>query len=188
MTHNAKGLRIRNADGLALPDGHEVGAYGELFIDDATGFVSASDATAEIVDATPVKVARLLHVTAVAAERSASTDGRLTVQIPGDYEVRASGHCLLAGAADTFHIEVYVNGSVVADAAATPGGEISAKMVAVGAAAQGWALFGTLPDMKVGDYVDLRVTVTGTSTATIKQMRFGIKLVGDNARPGEPTT
>lgn len=188
MTHYAEGLVVRDTSDKPHPDKWQVGAYGELFIDDATGFVSASDATAEIIDATPVKVARLLHVTADAAERSATTNGRLTVQLPGDYKVYASGDCLLAGAADTFHVEVFVNGAVIADAAGTPGGEISAKMVAVGAVAQGWALFGTIPDMEVGDYVDLRVTVTGTSTATIKQLRFGIELIGDNANPGEPTT
>lgn len=188
MTHFAQGLMLRDKDGKALPDNYQVGAFGELFIDDATGFVSGSDPTAEKIDATPVKVARLLHVTADAAERSASTSGQLTVEIPGDYEVYASGDVALSGAADTFLVEVYRNGSVCADATGTPGGEISAKACAVGTAPQGWALVGTLPDCAVGTTVDLRVTGTGSTTCTIKQMRFGIKLKGDNARPGEPTT
>lgn len=188
MTHFAKGLVVRDGSNVPHPDRWQVGAYGELFIDDGTGFVSASDAVAEIIDATPVKVGRLLHVTADAAERTATTNGRLTVQVPGDYEVKASGSIALAGAADTFKVEVYVNGAVIADAAATPGGSISAQSVAVGTGVQGWALYGTIPDMEVGDYVDLRVTTTGTTTATIKQMRFNITLVGDNTNPGEPTT
>lgn len=188
MTHYAKGLVVRDGSNKPHPDRWATGAFGELFIDDGTGFVSASDATAEIIDASPVMVGRLLHVTAVAAERAASTDGRLTVQLPGDYEVKASGSIALAGAADTFKVEVYVNGAVIADAVATPGGEISAHSVAVGTGVQGWSLNGTIPDMEVGDYVDLRVTTTGTTTATIKQMRFNITLVGDNSEPGEPTT
>ena len=145
MTHYAKGLRLRNADGKALPDGAEVGAYGELFIDDATGFVSAATPAAEKVDATPVKVARLLHTTADAAERAATASGQLTVQVPGDYEVYASGD-ILGGNASVMKVEVFRNGAVVADAAATPGGSIAAHVVAAGTAVrQSWALVGTLP-------------------------------------------
>ena len=187
MTHYAKGLRLRNADGKALPDGAEVGAYGELFIDDATGFVSAATPAAEKVDATPVKVARLLHTTADAAERAATASGQLTVQVPGDYEVYASGD-ILGGNASVMKVEVFRNGAVVADAAATPGGSIAAHVVAAGTAVrQSWALVGTLPDCAVGTTVDLRVTGS-VGTVTIRQLRFGIRLVGDNARPGEPTT
>ena len=189
MTHFAEGLVVRDGSNKPHPDRWQVGAYGELFIDDGTGWVAAgADPAAEIVDATPVKVARLLHVTADAAERSATTNGRLTVQIPGDYRVLATGNCLNTGAADTFHIEVFKKGAVVADAAATPGGEISCDVCAVGTAAQSWALQGVLPDMKVGDYVDLRVTGAGTNTPAIRQMRFGLYLIGDNSEPGEPTT
>ena len=188
MTHYSKGLAIRNADGKALPDGASIGAYGELFIDDGTGFVSGTDPTNEVVDATPVKVSRLLHVTAVAAERSASTDGRLTVQVPGDYFVYAQGMVSLTGAADTGTVRVARNGAAVADAAATPGGDIKFSMVAGDANPVPFTLFGILPDMNVGDYVQLFVTGTGSTALTIKSMRFGIRQIGDMARPGEPTT
>lgn len=188
MTHNANHLVLRDADGKALPDGVSAGTvYGELFIDDGTGFVSAATPAAEKVDATPVKVSRLKHVTADAAERSATTTGQLTIQVPGDYEVYASGD-ILGGNASVMNVEVFRNGAVCADAAATPGGAIKAHVVAAAAAVrQSWALYGTLPDCAVGTTVDLRVTGS-VGTVTIKQARFGIRLIADNARPGEPTT
>jgi hypothetical protein len=175
-----RGLVLRDSNGAPNPDGFRINPhFGELFIDDGTGFVSGSDPTAEVVDATPVKVGQLNGVTADAAERAATTNGRLTIARPGDYEVYGTGDVLLAGAADVFTIEVYKNGAVVADAAASPGGELSAKVVAVGATTHGWALRGLLRGLVAGDYVDLRVTATGTTTATIKQMRFGVRQVCD---------
>lgn len=188
MTHNSQGLRVRTADGKPAPQNLEVGAYGELFIDDGTGFVSGSDAAAEIIDDSPLKVSRLFHVSAVAAERAASTDGRLTVQLPGDYLIYASGRVALEGASDTAHIEVYKNAAVMADAAATPGGEISAFVTSVGATTEGWSLIGIAPDCNVGDYFDLRITTAGSSTGTIKQMRFGIRQIGDMADALNPST
>ena len=187
MTHYAKGLVVRDGSNKPHPDRWATGAFGELFIDDGTGFVSAATPAAEKVDATPVKVARLLHVTSDVAERTASTTGQLVVEIPGDYKVYGSGD-ILGGNASVMKVEVFRNGAVVADAAATPGGSIAAHVVAAAAAVrQSWALVGLLPDMKVGETVDLRVTGS-VGTVTIKQLRFGIKLVGDNSEPGEPTT
>ncbi|MEK9644289.1 MAG: hypothetical protein VW547_01965 [Alphaproteobacteria bacterium] len=175
-----RGLVARDENGVPQPNAFRIDPhYGELFIDDGTGFVSGSDPTAEIVDGTPLLVGQLNGVTGVAAAGSASTDGRLNVQRPGDYEVYASGDVALSGAADTFLVEVYKNGAVVASAAASYGGEISAKVVAVGTGAQGWALRGKLRGLVKGDYVDLRVTGTGTTTCTIKQLRFGIQQIGD---------
>lgn len=187
MTHFAEGLIIRDKNNLPHPDRWQVGAYGELFVDDATGFVSASTPTDEKVDASPVKVARLSHVTADAAERAATTSGQLTVQIPGDYEVYASGD-ILGGNASVMSVHVFRNGAVCADAAATPGGAINwkGKMQAT-AATESFHVAGILPDVKVGETVDLRVTGT-VGTVTIKQLRFGIRLIADNAEPGEPTT
>lgn len=180
----ARRLILRDASGNLNPDLIGVDAhFGEIFIDDGSGFVSASDATAEIIDATPVKVGQLNGVAADAAERAATSSGALTVTRPGDYEVYAHGDVALAGAADTFLCEVYKNGAVVADAAASPGGEISANVVAVGTGAQGWGLRGLLRGLVAGDDIDLRVTVTGSSTATIKQLRFGIRQVADSDPP-----
>ncbi len=187
MTHYAKNLVLRNPDGKALPDGVGVGAYGELFIADGTGFVSAATPTNEKVDATPVSVARLLHVTADAAERAATASGQLTCQLAGDYEVYASGD-ILGGNASVMSVDVFRNGAVVADAAATPGGAINWKGTAAAAAVtMGWSLVGILPDLNVGETVDLRVTGS-VGTVTIKQMRFGIRQIADTARAGEPTT
>lgn len=176
----AHGL-IPRKSGKPHPDSWELDPhYAELFIDDGTGFVSGSDPTAEKVDATPVKVGHLHGITADAAERAATTSGQLTIARPGDYEIAASGDFALSGAADTFHIEVFKNGAVIADAAASPGGEASAKGVAVGTGAQGWAIAPfRLRGMVAGDTLDLRVTGTGSTTITIKQMRFSVKQVGD---------
>lgn len=182
-----EGLRIRSKDDDKLhPDGFAAQlAFGELFIDDATGFVSGSDATAEKIDATPVKVGSLNNVSADAAERAATTSGQLTITRPGHYLVYASGSVALAGAADTFACEVFRDGSVCADAAATPGGEISAQVIAVGTGVQGWALQGILPDCAKGTTVDLRVTTTGTTTATIKQMRFMVLQISDDSNASQ---
>lgn len=188
MTHYADGLVVRFPDQSPHPDRLQAGTvYGELFIDDGTGFVSAATPTAEKVDATPVKVSRLNHVTADVAERAATTSGQLTVQVPGDYMVWASGD-ILGGNASVMNVEVFRNGAAVADAAATPGGAIKAHVVAAGTAVrQSWALVGILPDVNVGETVDLRVTGT-VGTVTIKQMRFSIRLIADMPFPGEPTT
>lgn len=190
MTHYATGLMLRDKDGNALPDRNATTTvYGEMFVDDNTGWVAAgADPTNEVVDGSPVTVARLRGVTADAAERAATTNGRLVIEVPGDYEIRGVGNVLSTGAADTVHLEVFVNGAVVADAAATPGGEISCDVCAVGTAAQSWALHGILPDMKVGDYVDLRVTAAGTNTPAIRRARWGVKLIADNANPGKAQT
>lgn len=188
MTHFASGLVIRDkTNNLPHPDRWQAGAYGELFVDDGTGFVSAATPTAEKVDATPVKVARLLHVTADAAERSATASGQLTVQLPGDYAIQASG-TILSGNASVCKIEVFRNGAVVADAAATPGGAIEWQGTMAGTAVtMSWALNGVLPDLQVGETLDLRVTGS-VGTVTIKKMRFGARLIGDNSEPGESTT
>ncbi len=173
MTHYADGLVVRFPDQSPHPDRLQAGTvYGELFIDDGTGFVSAATPTAEKADV---------------AERAATTTGQLTVQVPGDYMVWASGD-ILGGNASVMNVEVFRNGAAVADAAATPGGAIKAHVVAAGTAVrQSWALVGILPDVNVGETVDLRVTGS-VGTVTIKQMRFSIRLIADMPFPGEPTT
>lgn len=183
MTDFKRGLVARDKDGLPIADIRIDAAYGELFIDDGTGFVSGSDPTAEKIDATPVKVGKLNSVTADASERAATTSGQLTIVRAGAYEVYACGSMILSGDADTGQIEVFVNGAVVADAAADPGGSIQTAGVASAASANIPFGLRAIVNLQVGDTVDWRVTGTGTTTVTIKKGRFGVIQVSDVAVP-----
>lgn len=178
-----KGLIARDKNGLPISDIRIDAAYGELFIDDATGFVSAATPAAEKVDAAPVTVGRLNNVTADAAERVATTLGQLTCARNGDYQVQAHG-TLLGGNASVMKIEVFKNNAVVADAAGFPGGSIKAELKMQATAAQeSFAISpALLPDLKIGDTVDLRVTGS-VGTVTIKQLRFSIAQISDADAP-----
>lgn len=178
-----KGPVLRDTNGVSHPDNWVAGScYGGLFVDDGTGFVSAATPTAEIVDGSPVKVGRLNGVGAVAAERAASTDGRLNIEQAGDYMIRASG-IWLSGNDSVLTIEVYKNGAVLADAAATPGGTIKAIDKMYGTAATlAWSISGIAAGCNIGDYFDLRVTGT-VGTVTIKAMQFNVQLIADNSVP-----
>lgn len=175
-----RGLVLRDSNGLPHPDKFRVDPhFGELFIDDATGFVSAATPTNEKVDATPVLVGQLYGITADAAERAATTLGQLNITRAGEYEVSAHGTGL-GGNASVMKVEVFLNGAVIADAAASPGGSAKCEFKMQATAAQeSWAIpkF-RLRGLKKADTLDLRVTGS-VGTFTIKQMRFNATQVGD---------
>lgn len=176
-----RSLVLRDESGNVHPDRWRIDRhYGGLFIDDGTGFVSAATPTAEKVDASPVKVGQLNGVTADAAERAATASGQLTIARSGDYQVSAHGDCL-SGNAAVVVVEVFKNGAVVADAAASPGGAIKADLKMAGTAVKmGWAISPSmLRGLVVGDTLDLRVT-SDVGTVTIKQLRFHVEQRNDS--------
>lgn len=177
----AIGAVVRYPDGSPSSDTLSVGTSGSIFIDDGTGFVSAATPAAERVDATPVRVGRLNHVTADADEGSATTTGALTIQRGGDYRIRASGDCL-SGNAAVVVIEVFKTpiatgvAAVISSSAAHPGGSVRADLKMAGTAVKmSWSMNGDAVDLVPGDILDVRVT-SDVGTVTIKRMCFEIEL------------
>lgn len=181
-----QGLVLRDKNGSPMADGRVDLAFGGLFIDDGTGFVSGATPAAQIVAAAPLTTGRLNSVThdsGLTTERATATAGKLEIRRSGDYRVEACGD-MLSGNSAVAKIEVFKNGAVIADAAGFPGGSIRADLTFAGTAVKmSWALTGLLGDLKAGtDLIDLRVT-SNVGTVTIKILRFSIWQISDVNAP-----
>ena len=185
---NLAGPVLRYKAGSPDGDNRSAGCYGEIFIDDNTGFVSAATPTAEIVKATPVKAGRLNVMTADGLTSSVASavtaSGQLVAQRAGDYYVTATGD-MLSGNSAVAKIELFRNAAVIADAspATNIGGSIRADLTFAGTAVKmGWGLDGCVTNVSPGDTFDLRVT-SNVGTVTIKQMRFTVRQLADTVSP-----
>lgn len=184
----AIGLVARYPDGSPHSDLLSVGAFASLFIDDGTGFVSASTPSAQKIAASPLKVGRKFHVTCDVAENTASVTGQFTIARQGDYVIDAHGDCL-SGNSAVVVIEVFKTpvstgvAAVISSSAANPGGAIKADLKMAGTAVKmGWALNGLLSNLKVGDLIDVRVT-SDVGTVTIKQYQCLLRQLSDGLPP-----
>lgn len=175
----ARGLRPRGVDDSKVNSVRtwaEVN-HGSLFIDDATGFVSATTPTAEVIDAAPVTVGFTSGMTGAVAT------GSLTVSRAGRYRASVNLGSVLSGNASVVTVELYKNAAVLAATAAAGGAAKCILTMAGTAVVMSGGIVPCLTTAVPGDVYDVRVTGT-VGTITIKNYRFELVQVDD----GDPAS
>lgn len=166
------------ADGKKLPGGWTAKPHlGKLFIDDATGFVSAATPTDEIVDAAPVTI-----WTPGATVVGSVAAGTLTIVRSGIYRVDCNMSSVLGGNASIITAKIFLDGAVVGATAALGGSFSQIVLMAGTAAVMTIPNFGGLLSLVKGQ--TLSVAVTGTvGTVTIKKFQLSAVQLTDSTPP-----
>lgn len=152
-----------------MPVGLRRPYFGCLFIDDATGFESASTPTAEVVKSDTKVVAGERNKLALSA-----TDGTITLPSglpPKHFRVGFDVGSVIGGNASVITFEVYKNGAVIASATGALGGAIKSINKMQATAATHTQNASGIVKLDSADVLTLRCTGT-VGTVLIKQLYF----------------